>query len=65
MDLAVNKLGSIFDAQPAKIPGNVFSFTSDEPLLGYFEVVNADTTSLELGRNGMPFFVRPLCRSGR
>ena len=61
LDQTVNRQGSIFDVPPAPIPGNIFSTTTNEPILGYFEVVNADTTRLALTRNDVPFFVYDPC----
>lgn len=41
----VGSTGSLFDAPPAAIPGNIFNpEDQDEVVLGYFEVTNNQTT---------------------
>ncbi|GAB5524098.1 MAG: hypothetical protein Roseis2KO_19700 [Roseivirga sp.] len=60
LDRVVNRQGSIFDAAPAAIRGNVIS-DLDEEVLGYFEVVSVDTTRLAVTRNDVPLFFFDEC----
>ncbi len=59
-----NQGGSIFDAPPAEVRGNIFS-TSDpsEVVLGYFEAAVTDTVHTYVGKaNLAPQIITPLCQ---
>lgn len=60
LDLIVNRQGSIFDVPPAPLPGNILTEDSEE-VLGFFEVVYADTTRLALTRRDVPVFIFDEC----
>jgi len=60
LDLIVNRQGSIFDVPPAPLPGNIQT-EDDEVVLGFFEVVYADTTRLPLTRRDVPVTIYDEC----
>jgi len=60
LNLIVNRQGSIFDVPPAPLPGNILA-EDDEEVLGFFEVVYADTTRLPLTRRDVPVFIFDEC----
>lgn len=44
VNLVANQTGSIFDAPPAAIPGNIYNLNDpEEVVLGYFELANTDS----------------------
>jgi hypothetical protein len=45
LDKTVNRVGSIFDAPPSGVQGNIYNINSPEvTVLGYFEAITTDTT---------------------
>lgn len=57
-----NLSGSIFDQPPAPIPGNVVSLDDPfEEVLGYFLVVNTDTSRIKITANEVPWVVPKPC----
>jgi hypothetical protein len=60
---AVNRTGSIFDAPPAPVAGNLFSPSNpNEQVLGYFEVALTDTASIFTVPGFFNFWIPPYCR---
>ena len=58
----VNNTGSVFDAPPAPIRGNVSNVNApDEMVLGYFEVANVSLTRIYTTRADVPFFIEDVC----
>lgn len=52
----VQPTGTIFDAPPAIIPGNLENLTDpSRPALGFFEVGASDTTRVYVNRSDLPF----------
>ena len=57
-----NLQGSIFDKPPAPIPGNIISMDdANEEVLGYFQVVNTDTSRIKINAHELPFIVPKPC----
>jgi hypothetical protein len=61
IDEISNTQGSIFDKPAAPVIGNIRSNNDDEEVLGYFEVVRADTTRLRIRADDIPFRVELPC----
>ena len=63
-----NQTGSIFDAPPAYVPGNVFNVNRpEETVLGYFEVANVDSLRASVIASDFRQFYRfpeNLCQAG-
>lgn len=51
-------LGSLFDAQPSTVTGNVHT-TSGDPTIGYFSAGSAQVKRLTIDTNDIPFVKRP------
>ncbi|MEO0469329.1 MAG: DUF4249 domain-containing protein [Bacteroidota bacterium] len=55
VDAVVNQVGSVFDAPPAAVRGNVYNPEDEgEIVLGYFEATAIDTMRLSLNRTNFP-----------
>jgi len=62
VNLLVNQTGSIFDAPPASIVGNIKSINSPyEEVLGYFLVANTTASRIAVTPGDIPFFIQPIC----
>ena len=58
----VNNTGSVFDAPPAPVKGNIENeLDPNEVVLGYFEVVKAKVTRIYTTRADVPFFIEEVC----
>ncbi len=58
----VNNSGSVFDAPPAPIQGNLRNVNNDgETVLGYFEVAKVDITRIYTTKADVPFFIEEIC----
>ena len=60
--VVTNNQGSLFDAPPAPIRGNIRNVNHPEELiLGYFEVAKETVTRIYTSRNDYPFYLVPPC----
>ncbi|MHA7129891.1 DUF4249 domain-containing protein [Algoriphagus namhaensis] len=58
----VNNTGSVFDAPPAPIRGNLSNVADPgEVVLGYFEVARAKVTRIYTTKADVPFFIEEVC----
>jgi hypothetical protein len=64
VDKVANQVGSVFDAPPASIQGNVFNANDpSEEVLGYFQVTALDTVRAVSFRQDFPEVnIYPFCR---
>lgn len=61
----VNNSGSVFDAPPAPIFGNIRNINDEqETVLGYFEVANVQVTRIYTTKADVPFFIEEICEYG-
>ncbi|GAB5527541.1 MAG: hypothetical protein Roseis2KO_54130 [Roseivirga sp.] len=62
IDEVSNTRGSIFDKPAAPVPGNLRNIHDpEEEVLGYFEVIRADTTRVRIRAEDVPGFVYAPC----
>ena len=55
------QLGSIFDAQPSQLSGNIHSVTNPvEPVIGYVTVSNVQTKRIYINHDDLPGDVQPI-----
>ncbi len=57
--------GSIFDAPPAPVPGNMMSSDPAEDVFGFFEASAVDTARLLVTNNDIPLFFLDPCQTNR
>ncbi|MDN3205311.1 DUF4249 family protein [Algoriphagus sediminis] len=58
----VNNSGSVFDAPPAPVQGNLRNINDEEEVvLGYFEVAKVDVTRIYTTKADVPFFIEEVC----
>jgi len=63
LDITANRVGSIFDAPPSPVPGNIYNI--DDPgviVLGFFEAIATDATRRFTIPSDIPIFIRSFCR---
>lgn len=61
----MNNSGSVFDAPPAPIFGNIRNINDDEEMvLGYFEVANVQVTRIYTTKADVPYFIEEVCKYG-
>jgi len=63
LDKTANRVGSIFDAPPSPVQGNIYNI--DDPgmiVLGFFETITTDTTRRFTIPSDIPIFIRSFCR---
>ncbi len=57
--------GSIFDAPPAQVPGNITSSDPSESVFGFFEAAAVDTARLRVTNTDIPLFFLDPCQMDR
>lgn len=60
VNILANQVGSIFDAPPATITGNVKT-DSGQPVYGYFQATNEDYHKISITRFDIPYPFLPYC----
>jgi hypothetical protein len=61
VDVVANQVGSIFDAPPARVEGNIFNVNRNEEVLGYFQAVNQNYKRFFLLPADFPFRMTEHC----
>lgn len=64
INIVANQVGSIFDAPPARIKGNIFNVNRQEEVLGYFQAVNQTFNRFYLLPGDLPFKLTEYCEYG-